>query len=177
MQQDELPPPASTPALPQPPRHRRGGGAVGGMILIVAGVFFLLVNIFPRQIGPSFLLLVGLAFLAAYFLGERNVGFLIPGSIIAGMGLGVLLAQLIPGRESGGIVVLCLGLGFIAIWLFEKGHQWALIPGGILVVIGALVASSELAQFSDLGRWWPVILILVGLWVLVRRAQAAHRGT
>lgn len=175
MQQDELPPPASKPEVPQPPRHRRTGGAVGGIILIIAGIFFLLANIFPRQVGPSFPLLVGLAFLTAYFLGQRNVGFLIPGGIIAGTGLGVLLAQLIPDRESGGIIVLCLGLGFIAIWLFERGHQWALIPGGILVVIGAFVASSELAQLN-LGRWWPAVLILVGLGVLVRRAQAARRG-
>lgn len=178
MKQDELPPPASSPPpLPEPAPRQRTRGLAAGIVLIVAGAFFLLVNIFPRQVGPSFLLLVGLAFLVTYFLAGRNVGFLIPGGIVAGLGLAVLLSQSFPGRESGGIVLLCLGLGFITIWLFERAHGWSLIPGGILVVIGAFVLSSELVQIGDVGRWWPVILILVGLWVLIHRAQSAGRGS
>lgn len=176
MEQDELPPPASSPLLPEPPPQRRPRGGAAGIILVIAGIFFLLVNFFPRQVGPSFLLLVGVAFLAAYFLGGRHVGFLIPGGIIAGLGVGVLVAQTSPGQESGGIILVCLALGFVAIWVFERGHQWSLIPGGILAAIGAFVLSNELVQLNYVARWWPAILILVGLWALIRRAQSAGRG-
>lgn len=166
-------PPTPPPPKPAPQRERRA--ATGGVILVLIGLFFLLNNLFPGVVGRSFLLLVGVAFLLAYLLGGRNVGFLIPGSILSGLGLGALIASWLPGRESGGVVLLCLGLGFLAIWLFERGQQWSLVPGGVLVVIGAVVSAGLLVQ-GDVARWWPVVLVLVGLWVLFRRAQAARRG-
>jgi len=69
-----------------------------------------------------------------------------------------------------------MGLGFITIRLFERSHQWSLIVGGILAAIGAFILAGEVAELRDLGRWWPALLILLGLWVLMRRIQAAGRG-
>ena len=176
MQQDELPPPAAPPPPIEAPGRRERGAVIGGVVLVLAGIFFLLDNLYPGVVGQGFLLLVGVAFLLAYFLGGRNVGFLIPGGIISGLGLGTLLARWLSGAESGGITVLCMGLGFITIRLFERSHQWSLIVGGILAAIGAFILAGEVAELRDLGRWWPALLILLGLWVLMRRIQAAGRG-
>lgn len=152
---------------------------MGGIVLVLAGIFFLLNNLFPMEMGRAFLLLVGAAFLLAYFLGSRKVGFLIPGGIVSGLGLGTLLSQFAPGgpgRESGGITLLGLGLGFGSIWLFERHHQWSLLTGVILGLIGAFVFATELGEFRDVSRWWPVVLVLIGGWLLFRRAQVARRG-
>lgn len=176
MEQDPLPPSTPRPERPEPPPHREQRAATGGIALVLIGIFFLLNNFFPNTVGRSFLLLVGVAFLLAYFMGRRRVGFLIPGGIVSGLGLGVLLAQWFPGRESGGIVLLCMAAGFGSIWIFERSQRWALIPGGILALIGAFVLTSELAGLGDLRLWWPAILILLGLWVLLSRVQASRRG-
>lgn len=172
MPPEELPPTPSPP--PEPLPHRKRRVAVGGIVLVLLGLFFLLSNFFPGERGSSFLLLVGVAFLAGYLLGGRNARFLIPGGIVSGLGLGVYLENWLPRSESGGVVLLGLGLGFVAIWLLERGQRWALIAGGVLAAIGALALSGQLVRW-DVGTWWPAVLVLVGLWLLFRRAWAAGR--
>jgi hypothetical protein len=162
---------------PQGPHERRV--PTWGAILIFVGTFFLIANLLPQDVGSSFLLMVGLTFLAAYYLGRRNVGFLIPGGIVSGLGLGVLLTSAVLPREYGGIVILCLGLGFIYIWASERDHLWSLIPGGILTVLGAVLVASEVygAQTAQLlSRWWPLILVGIGLWILLRRVVRGVGG-
>lgn len=178
MQSDELAPETPSPAATSPPYRQRmvRQGGMGGIGLVLAGIFFLLNNLFPMEMGRVFLLLVGVAFFLAYLLGSRRVGFLIPGGIVSGLGLGTLLAQWLPGRESGGITLLGLGLGFGSIWVLERHHQWSLLTGAILTAIGVFVLAGDLAEFRDVGRWWPVVLVLVGGWLLFRRAQAASKG-
>jgi len=43
--------------------------------------------------------------------------------------------------------------------------KWALIPAAVLLIIGLLIAA---ATASLLNYLWPVALILVGLYVIVR---------
>lgn len=172
MNADELPPP-SPPSYDDSPLRRDRGAIIGAVILILAGVYFLLANFYPQVVGRSFLLLLGIAFLLAYFLGRHNVGFLIPGGILAGLGLGIILEPYVASPASEGVVPFFLGLGFILIWLFSRRHFWALIVGGILAIIGAAIIVGRAFLFIDVGRYWPILLILLGIWVLVQRARAA----
>jgi hypothetical protein len=110
---------------------------IPGLILIVLGIAFLLVQYF--EFGPAlFLILLGLVFLIPYAL-TRSYGLLIPGCILAGVGLGLVFDR--PPLGTAIAVPLGLGLGFIAIFVLQlivtrQSHWWPLIPGGILVLVG-----------------------------------------
>lgn len=134
------------------------------LLLIGAGVLFMLqqLSIFPN-FGDYILLIIGGVFMYAYF-NTRSVaraGFLIPGAILLGIGTGQLLRSLDVFRiwQGGDLSALTLGLGFCLIWLLERRHWWALIPGGILVASG-------ISGALNLGRLWPVALIILGAYLL-----------
>ncbi|MDO8688589.1 MAG: hypothetical protein Q7R39_01005 [Dehalococcoidia bacterium] len=173
MEPEALPAPESPP--PHLPPRREGGVAIGGILLILVGIWFLVGNLSSLDIGRAFLLVLGIGFLLAYFLGRRNVGFLIPGGILSGIGLGTVLEPL--GRETqGGVVLVCMGFGFLTIWVFERRHVWAAIAGGVLAAIGVYNLTRGIAAVEEAGRWWPVLLIFLGGWILYRRIQPTRRG-
>ncbi len=155
------------------------------MVIISVGVFLLLAQLVP-DIGRWIPLLIGLIFLAA-FVPQREYGFLIPGCILTGVGVGVVLAGVVDNPWSGAAVLLSLAGGFIAIWVvsvllrrvdraWPRGSSrdaaralwWPLIPGGILALIGLIaLAEDGLASWYDVLRWWPLLIIGVGIVVLV----------
>jgi hypothetical protein len=78
-----------------------------------------------------------------------------------------------PGDDGGWFFIL-LGLGFLAVYVIglRPAAVWPLFPAAALTVFGAmllgLVNVWPLAQFAWLASYWPLILIGVGLWLLVR---------
>jgi drug/metabolite transporter (DMT)-like permease len=143
------------------------GRWVGGAVLIIIGVA-LLVGQWVPDVGRYATLIVGLALLALFVL-TRNPGALIGGSIVTGIGAGILLEETFPAT-AGGWVPLGLGFGFLGIWLvgslfrLPEARFWPLIPGGILVFVGLAGMGGGAA---DLLRYaWPVVLILAGLAVI-----------
>lgn len=140
---------------------------IPGLILIVLGVAFLLGQYF--EFGPALLLLLlGLAFLIPYAL-TRSYGLLVPGCILAGIGLGLLFDR----APLGTMITLPigLGLGFIAIFVLQlviarQSHWWPLIPGGILILVGIAEGVPQAQMLIEKG--WPLILVLIGLLILAR---------
>lgn len=148
---------------------------VPGLILIALGLAFLLMQYF--EFGPGLiLLLIGLLFLVGYVL-SRGYGFLIPGCILAGLGIGLIFGRA-PLREDA-MALLGLGMGFIAIFVLQliavgKSHWWPLIPGGLLVLagVGESVPQAQLL----IERGWPLILILIGLFILAGQFWTGFAG-
>ena len=144
--------------------NTRNARMIPGLVLIILGVFFLLAQYF--EFGPGlFVLLLGTAFLVAYAF-TRAYGLLIPGCILAGIGVGLLFERVM---NPGVTVSLGLGLGFIAIFVVQRiiggvSHWWPLIPGGVLVLVGIAEAVPQGQVLIEKG--WPVILIGVGLAIL-----------
>jgi hypothetical protein len=138
---------------------------IPGLILIVLGIAFLLVQFF--EIGPAlFLTLLGLVFLIPYFF-TRSYGLLIPGCILAGIGLGLVFDR--PPLNTGIAVPIGLGLGFVAIFavhliVARQCHWWFLIPGGILVLVGIAEGIPQAQTLVEKG--WPLVLVLIGLLIL-----------
>lgn len=151
---------------------------VGGAVLIVIGAALLLGQLVG---GTEQFVLLGIGLLLlVLFAVSRNPGTLIGGSIVTGLGAGVLVAANTGGDIAGAAVLFGLGLGFVGVWVVgtllrvEGTAIWPLIPGAIMIVLGVVVlAGSEGTRALEvLG---PALLI--GLGVVVVVAALRGRGT
>ena len=59
----------------------------------------------------------------------------------------------------------------------ERGRQRSVIFGAVLVAVGGLFLAHNFGLFDwfDFGRFWPVVLILLGLLLIVRRIGRPKR--
>ena len=167
------------------PNRRNRRPIVAGTILIALGLYFF-VGQFLNLEGPLFFVGLGAVFLAAYALGRRLLGFLIAGNILVAIGLFSAIDELdvLPSTLSGALFFLMPGSAFIGVYVMrnraaypQSRRGWALITGlalwafaaFIFLVENAVLFSS--AAWASILRFWPVILILLGLWLLLRRLQ------
>jgi hypothetical protein len=162
--------------------ERRRGGLVGGLILIAVGVLALIgqfVNI-GEMMGWLVLGGLSLIFITAG-IATRQSGFFIPGGILAGLALGVMLMvsplRLAGIQDEGGVFLLAFAAGWVLIpvlsIIFSRGerHLWALIVAVILALVGAGVTfgGAALATLELLGKIWPIFLIAGGILILLKR--------
>jgi len=137
----------------------------GGSLIVLGGLFYVL-QAFDRVGYSVFFLLIGGAFLAAYFYA-KEFGYLVPACVLLGLGLGQIGRGTI--LDFGNETLLGLGAGFVAIFVIALVYErrspwWALIPGGVLIVLG-LPASETIIRW--LFEHWPVALMLIGLGILL----------
>ncbi len=161
--------------------HQRSNIALG-LLLILAGTAFLASQFYPDLaiwryfafswpwwvIGAGALLLV-----LGLLVGAP--GMAVPAVIVAGIG-GLLYWQ--NATDSWGswayvwtLIPGFVGLGIMLESLLEGKFRSGLREGGSLVVISAIlfvVFASFLGGPLLLRSYWPVVLILVGLWFIVR---------
>lgn len=150
----------------------------GGVILILLGLFFLAKEIFPDVFGvfewPFIVIGVGLVFILAAILSGLG-GLAIPGTIIGGIG-GILYVQsnllgfsswsymwaLIPGF---------VGLGIIISGIID-GHIRGALGGGLTLILISLVLffifGGSFGLDPELVKYWPVILIALGVITIFR---------
>jgi hypothetical protein len=163
---------------PNDPQYRQY--LIGAMIILL-GILALLATLTESVfIGEAMVLSIGLAFVAWGTLA-RQPGLMIPGGILSGIGVGVLLSQYVfagaSGEVQGGVITLCMGLGFLLIMplqqyltAVDRFSWWPAIPGGILSFVGLslLLGGVGLTALSWLGRLWPLALIIAGAVILYR---------
>jgi hypothetical protein len=157
---------------------------VPGLALVLIGALALAANLTDYEwVKMLFLPALGLIFIV-WGAVERNGGLLIPGGILSGLGLGVvLLAGPLGGVEleaNGGIFFLSFALGFLLISLLSaiftaKVQWWPIIPAAFLALFGAalLLGGAALEALALVGQGWPVILIIIGLYLLLWRRGLA----
>ena len=140
-----------------------------GLALVSLGALLLLGRMvtLPLELeGGMVLLTIASVF---YFFGfwRRIYGLIIPGSILAGLSVGVTFADL----TNGVSVLWGLSLGFLTIYalgnaMFRMRSPWPVIPAVILFAVGTLVAISSLPTFLSAGMiWLPLLLIGAGLYL------------
>ncbi|MEM8859996.1 MAG: hypothetical protein AAGD96_16830 [Chloroflexota bacterium] len=151
----------------------RNNSVVTGIGLVALGIVFL-ISQFVNFNGLFFLLLLGLGFIGWGILG-RTKGLLIPGGILFGIGLGTVLnetpfAARLEGDAEGALFLIGFAIGWASITVltklfFNDFQWWPLIPGGIMAVIGLglLTDGALLESVGSIGRWWPLILIAIGV--------------
>ena len=154
------------------------GNLIGGVVIIAIGVL-LLVAQNVDQVGQYVPLLVG-ASLMLGFVVTRQYGFLVPGAIVSGVGVGIVLVANDPTGTRGPLFLVALGLGFISIWVLggvfqvPENHWWPIVPGGILLLIGAIAMLGEQArQYLD---YWPLVLVVIGMALVARAVLRRQSG-
>jgi hypothetical protein len=139
-----------------------------GVILVLLGGLSMaqILGVFPES--SRFMVgLVALAFLgggAAFltvFLGNRsNWWALIPGVILADLGLLIGFSEFLPGFGviSGAFFMLGLSLAFWLVYIFAPQNWWAIIPGGVLLTLSSIIVITDLD--FDNGMIIPAVLFL-----------------
>ncbi len=158
------------------------GRLMTGVALIVIGATVLLFQLVevPNE-GALLMSALALIFLV-WGVTTRSVGLLIPGGILAGIALGVYLSEgplrQLEETADGGVFLVSFAAGWALITVLSVAIQriawWPLIPAGIMAVIGGAMlvggAAVELLEYTN--YIWPLALIGVGAYLLLRRRTA-----
>jgi hypothetical protein len=169
-------------------RMHKQSSIISGGILILVGVFLLLAQFFPglatifdisRQ-WPLIVVAVGVLFLLSALVA--NPPLAVPGMIVGGIG-GILYYQNLTGNWASWAYIWALIPGFVGLGLvlmgLRQGSRDPLREGGRLVGISAilfLVFGAFFNGLGGLGQFWPVLLIIAGLWLLVRNRLPGRRS-
>ncbi len=152
---------------------RRPGLPWVGIFLVVFGILLLVERALPdyRHLGDVAVLAAGLASLVAWLIrrgtlalyaGVFLTALALPGTI---EGLGIALG---PGWGAFFFGLALLAVAAVRAWR-GGGVGWQALSGGILV----LIAGSEIVKPDLVGIAWPIILVGIGLFLLVR---GSNRG-
>ncbi len=170
----------------------------GWTLLALAGMVYMttLPQVDQRLTAAVLFLGQALAFFHIYLLDRAERWWaVIPGGFMLVLGGVIALSSRTERPESLG-TALFVGLGLVFFLLYALGQRrrlwWSLIPGSVLVVFGVLLFSLGRTGQNLWWRWWPLALVLVGLFIawrtLRRRPQTGkmpvqsapglgHRGT
>ncbi len=163
--------------------RRTRSNVVGGTLLILLGLLFLVYQFAPGWFSwlqieltwPLIVVGVGL-FLLVFGLLVGAPGMAVPAAIVFGIG-GLLYWQNLTGHWESWAYAWALipgfvGVGIVLAGLLGEGRiRDALEGGGTLILISAVlfaIFGSFLGGLDLMGDWWPLLLILVGLLILVR---------
>lgn len=163
--------------------HKRSSIIVG-TILILVGILFLIAQFSPGLADtldislqwPLIIVIVGGLLLVSALFGTPTLA--IPGSIVTGIGC-ILYVQNLTNSWSSWSYVWALIPGFVGIGLLLAGllghdrrNSWR--EGGRLLIVSTVLFLVFGAVFNGLGglsRYWPILLIGLGLWQLLPRRR------
>jgi hypothetical protein len=168
----------------------RGSSLVAGFLLLVVGGILLanqlnpglLANYLPKSFTwPWYVIGTGLVFLFFALLTGTG-GLAVPGSVIGTIGFILYYQNQTGDWESWAfawiLIPAAVGLGIILMSLIE-GHIRSATPGLWLLGINLAIFLVFWAIFrrdsSLIGSYWPVLLIVVGVFVLIQSLISRNR--
>ncbi len=149
-----------------------------GVILVATGAGLLARRFLPFGWEQALLLALGLAF-GILGIVRRGYGSLVVGMVLLSIGAGLILGD----RHALGVarvhwMMLCLGLAFVAVYLIAlmlqmKKHWWPLVPAAVLLLLGGNDTLWRMHYLPEslvhvIQAWWPVVLVVFGVALLVR---------
>ncbi|HBY09631.1 MAG TPA: hypothetical protein DEH22_18270 [Chloroflexi bacterium] len=156
-------------------------GLAAGVLLILIGGWFLALELFPGW-GDWFwqtfdwpFLVIGVGVCLLIFgLAVGAPGMAVPAAIVAGIG-GILAYQNATGDWVSWSYIWALipgfvGVGVILAALLGEGGPQGFRSGLSLIFISAVLflIFSSMMGANPLGEWWPVLLIILGGWLLIQ---------
>jgi hypothetical protein len=142
---------------------------VSYVLLAVASLVALLtLNVLRDPFIPTFVLLaIALPFLVAFLQSERTKwGLLIPAYVLLAVGVMVPLIEIgvLYDVLVAAYLLLAIAIPFYVVYARDSKRWWALIPAGITTIVGlSFLLTEPSAQYIA-----PAVLIIAGVWVLVR---------
>jgi hypothetical protein len=154
----------------------------GGLLLVLVGGWLMAIQIVPELKGwsgvfsewPMSIIGVGILLLVLGLL-FNTPGLAIPACIVGGIG-GILLYQTRTGDLASWSYIWSLipgfvGVGVLLTGLFEGKLRRAFSSGIWLIFISAvlfIIFGAFLGGVKPLADFWPVLIILLGLWLIGR---------
>ena len=124
--------------------------------------------------GAIFLGMIGVSFLIIYLTQREQWWAIIPGGVLVSLAGVVVASNVFNGEAAGGVLFIGIALTFLVLYFRPVDGtrmDWAIWPAGITGVMGLFL----LAGAVDVMRFiWPLILIAVGGWVLLRGLRAKN---
>jgi hypothetical protein len=162
-----------------------------GVLLILVGALILAAQIIPGFSDlinisfswPVIIIAVGLLlFVFGLFAGEP--GMSVPAAIVTGIGC-IFYWQDATGSWSSWSYIWSLIPGFVGIGLVLAGllgdNTRQSIREGINLILISLILfaifGSIFGGFQILGQYWPALLVLLGLWMLIQALFRARKST
>lgn len=159
--------------------RNRSARIVGGVLLIGLGAYLLLIQFYPdlrifeSLSWPLIIVGVGALMLVLGMIGGEP-GMAVPACIVGGIGL-ILYYQNETGDWGSWAYMWALipgfaGVGGLLAGLLGDKPRKSIREGITLVIISGImfvIASSIFGGPISLGDWWPVLLILLGFWILI----------
>ena len=158
--------------------RRRGSNMAGGLTLIIIGALFLAYQLVPgiqRALEwPVIIVGVGVLLLMVGIV-TGAYGMAVPGCIVGGIG-GLLYWQNVTGNWESWSYAWALIPGFVGVGVVLAGLLGGDVRKGMregsgLILISLIlfaVFGSFFGALGMVGSYWPVLLILLGLLMLVR---------
>lgn len=166
--------------------RRTRSSVVGGLLLILVGALFLVYQVMPPErlswlrveMGwPMIVVMVGVGLLV-FGLLVGAPGMAVPASIVGGIGL-ILYYQNLTGDWNSWSYLWTLipgfvGIGTILTGLLGGGKLRETLEGGFWLILISLIMFAIFGSFLGgasllmLRPYWPALLIVLGLFVLVR---------
>ena len=143
----------------------------GGIILIILGISILaaqLADIRWWNFWPVIMIMGGAAFIGMFLRDKKLYGVLMPASVLIVIGCILSAGSWTGWRIMDTIWPLFIaapGIGFFAMYFFGPHDRGLLVPACILTGLAAVF----LLGTTDMGEFWPLILVLIGLLMIFGR--------
>ncbi len=148
------------------------------------GLAFLIGQVTNLAFSWTFILMgLGLAFLARTLIDKQKGSSVFTGVLLLLLGLAFFGDDM--GWEMLGVwdawpfIPGIVGVAFLAEYIFTTPKkQGLLLTSAILIAVGALfvMAESRYMDWYTVGQileWWPIILLIIGVWFIVRKPGKA----
>jgi hypothetical protein len=151
-----------------------------GVGLIILGILFLFENFgyiaFDfADVWPVFVIMAGAGFWIGFIQDKKNYGLVMPGTILIIYGLMFFYCS-VEGwyymTYLWPVFIIGPGIGFFMMYLLGQREKGMLVPASILTGLGLLFMLSK----TGIMRYWPVILIIVGIVLIVRYQMKPKQG-
>jgi hypothetical protein len=159
-----------------------------GIILILLGICFLFVQLVPGLSNlvrielswPVIVIGVGI-FLFLFGLLANEPGMSVPACVVGGIGCILYWQNLTNNWESWAYVWTLIpgfvGVGILISGIWEGQFRSSRSSGSSLLVISLIMFLIFGSLFGHLpfGDYWPVLIILLGLWLFIRTLFRTRR--
>ncbi len=153
-----------------------------GLVLVIAGAYFLARQFFPNlplwnfvDFSWQFYMIAAgiLLFLIGLLVGVPSLS--VPAAVVSGIGALLYWQDITNNWESWSyawaLIPGFVGIGTILQGLLGEQRRQSLRHGFNLVIVSLILFSifaSLLGGWQIFGPYWPVLIILLGLWMILR---------